>query len=491
MNPLLPIGFVLLLVGCSTVTNPVSGKVERTVMDEPREIAEGQNAHQQVLAEFGAYPDPKAQQYVSELGQRLAAQSHRGNLAWHFTVLDSPEVNAFALPGGYVYVTRGLMAYMDSEAELAAVIGHEIGHVTARHGAQRATREQSAGLGVFAASVLGAMLDSRMPGAGQMMGQVSQGIAAGYIAKYSREQELQADQLGAEYLARINYDPGNMVDVIQTLKSQERFSIDTARAEGRPAPAATNWLSSHPSNEQRLQEITQIAAKYSGDYRDDGKARYNQVLEGLPFGESPAQGLSRGQNFYHGGLGIAITAPRGWKLMNSPEAVMLLNPGGDAGLLMKLVPPDAGDTHAEIIRNLIETGKAPSQAYALSGLPATHFAGSRTNQQGQVQDIEGTVVTGPQNRHYLLVYAARDAQASANARAGLRAAEGSFRAMTAADRAAAKPWVLHIVPAPAGGFRQLATNSALTANAEQQLRLLNGFYSGGEPGTGSPVKTVQ
>lgn len=491
MNRLTYVALSLLLAACSTVTNPVSGKAERTVMDEPREIAEGQNAHQQVLAEFGAYPDPKVQHYVTGLGDRLAAQSHRGNLSWHFTVLDSPEVNAFALPGGYVYVTRGLMAYMDSEADLAAVIGHEIGHVTARHGAQRATREQSAGLGVFAASMLGALLDSRMPGAGQMMGQVSQGIAAGYIAKYSREQELQADQLGAEYLARNNYDPRNMVDVIQTLKSQERFAADTARAEGRPAPAATNWLSSHPSNEQRLQEITQIASKYSGEYRDDGKSRYIQALEGLPFGESPAQGLSRGQTFFHGELGITLTAPQGWKLMNSPEAVMLLNPAGDAGLLMKLVPPDAGDTHAEIIRSLIQTGKGPSQAYALSGLPATHFAGTRTNQQGQAQEIEGTVVTGPQNRHYILVYAAKDAQALANARGSLRAAESSFRPMTSADRAVARPWVLHIVPAPAGGFRQLARNTNLTEYAEQQLRLLNGFYGGGEPAIGSLVKTVQ
>ena len=143
MKYLVLTGFLMLLAGCSTVTNPVSGKAERTVMDESSEIAEGQKAHQQVLAEYGAYPSGAVQSYVNELGQRLAAQSHRGNLAWHFTVLDSPEVNAFALPGGYVYVTRGLMAYMDSEAGLAAVIGHEIGHVTARHGAQRATRAKA------------------------------------------------------------------------------------------------------------------------------------------------------------------------------------------------------------------------------------------------------------------------------------------------------------------------------------------------------------
>ena len=128
---------VLLLAACGTqVVNPVTGRTERTVMDEQAEIAEGAKAHQQVLQEYGAYANPRLQAYVDELGQKLARQSHRSNLTWTFTVLDSPEVNAFALPGGYVYVTRGIMAYLDNEAELAGVMGHEIGHVTARHGAR-------------------------------------------------------------------------------------------------------------------------------------------------------------------------------------------------------------------------------------------------------------------------------------------------------------------------------------------------------------------
>ncbi|CAG1019696.1 partial Beta-barrel assembly-enhancing protease, partial [Burkholderiaceae bacterium] len=196
------------LAACSTVENPVSGKVERTVMDERSEIAAGGEQHQQVLAEYGEVKDARLQAYVNEIGQRLARNSHRAQLDWHFTVVDSPEVNAFALPGGYIYVTRGLMAYMDSEADLAGVIGHEIGHVTARHGAQRATRAQTAGLGVLAATILGAVLEGRgVGGAGDLASQVSQSVAAGYIASYSREQELEADRLGAEYLARVNYNP--------------------------------------------------------------------------------------------------------------------------------------------------------------------------------------------------------------------------------------------------------------------------------------------
>jgi predicted Zn-dependent protease len=146
------------------VVNPVTGKEERTVMDEAAEVAEGRKAHEAVLAEMGVYDNPKVQAYVNQLGQKLARQSHRNQLKWTFTVLDSPDVNAFALPGGYIYVTRGIMAYMDSEADLAGVIGHEIGHVTARHGAQRATRQQHAGLGVLAATVLGAVLEGQRRG---------------------------------------------------------------------------------------------------------------------------------------------------------------------------------------------------------------------------------------------------------------------------------------------------------------------------------------
>ena len=480
-----------LLSACATVTNPVTGEPERTVMDEGQEIAQGQESHQQVMAQYPPYPNDAVQAYVNELGQRLAAQSHRSQLDWHFTVVDSPEVNAFALPGGYIYVTRGLMAYMDSEADLAGVIGHEIGHVTARHSAQRATRQQTAGLGVMAASLLGVLLESRMPGAGRLAGELSQGVAAGYIAHYSREQELQADQLGAEYLARNRYDPKNMVDVIQVLKSQERYAAEAAQAEGRAARPQNNWLSSHPSNDQRLAEIAQIAAQYTDVYGEDRRARYLKAIDGMAFGESSEQGLTRGQNFYHMGLGIALTAPPAWKIANTADAVMLINRSNDAALVMMLAPPDAGTDHEQIIRALFRPTEGRMQRYTLGALPATHFVGALTSAQGQTRGIEATIVSGPDNRHYVLTYAAKDPQILANARTDLRTAEASFRPITAADRAAARPWSLRVTATPAGGLRELAAQSPMTLYAEQQLRLLNGYYGGGEPAPGTPIKVVR
>lgn len=480
-----------LLAACATVTNPVTGQAERTVMDERSEIAEGAKAHTQVLAEYGVYDDPKLQAYVDGIGQRLARQSHRPELKWTFTVLDSPEINAFALPGGYVYVTRGIMSYMESEADLAGVIGHEIGHVTARHGAQRATRQQTAGLGVLAATVLGAVLEgSGVSGAGDLASQVSQGVAAGYIASYSREQELQADQLGAEYLARNRYNPRNMVDVITVLRNQERFAADTARAEGRAAPAGPDWLASHPSNERRLQEIREIAAKYQGSYGDDQRARYLRAIDGLRFGDSAEQGLVRGRDFFHGPLGIAMTVPEGWRIRNAPDAVTMVNAAGDAGLVMKLVPPKAGDDHAQIIRNVFQPTGGRTERRDLNGLQATHVVGTRRTSQG-AQGFLATIVSGPANRNYALLYAAKDSAALQRSAAQLRQAESSFRAMTAADRSRARAWSIDTVAYPRGGFAELARSSPLPGDAQRHLRLLNGFYEGGEPKVGQPVKVVR
>ena len=482
----------VLLAGCATVTNPVTGQRELTVMDERSEIAEGRKAHEEVLQEYGAYANPRVQAYVNELGQRLAKQSHRKNLEWHFTVLDSPEINAFALPGGYVYVTRGLMAYMESEADLAGVIGHEIGHVTARHGAQRATRQQTAGLGVIAATILGAVLEVKgVSGATDIASTMSQGVAAGYIASYSRDQESQADKLGAEYLARINYDPKNMIDVIRVLKSQEQFSADTARAEGRNPPALGGWLASHPSNDKRLQDIAQYAAQYKGKYGDEGRARYLQAINGMTFGESREQGVTRGRNFYHEPLGIALTAPEGWRVQNSGEAVALVNAAGDAGLIMHVVPPKAGNSHEEIIRNVFKLEQGRTERLALGSFPATHFAGVSRNRQGQAQAVEATVATGPANRHFLLFYGAKDAQTLQRARDRIREAEASFRPLTDTDKAAARPWLIKTVPYQKGGFPQLARQSPLPGNPEAQLRLINGVYAGGEPPPGQLIKVVE
>ena len=481
------------LTGCgSTSINPVTGQAERSVMSESSEIAEGKKAHEQVLQEYTALKNPRVQAYVNELGQRLAKQSQRANLQWTFTVLDSPEINAFALPGGYVYVTRGIMVYLESEADLAGVMGHEIGHVTARHGAQRATRQQNAGLGVLAASVLGAVLESKgVSGAGQMAGDLSQTVAAGYIARYGRDQELQADGLGAEYLSRVRFDPRNMVDVINVLKNQERFAADLARAQGRPAPEQNNWLASHPSNDQRLDTITRLAAQYktSTAYLDEGRARYQQILDGLTFGESADQGLTRGQNFYHAGLGFGLTAANGWRIQNQADQITIVSNAGDAALIVKMAPPDAGNSHDEIIRKLIKPSSGKSDRTQINGLAATRFTGTVAGQNGQSQNTELTLITSAQGGVFLFIHAAKDAASLQRNRAQMLETENTFRSLTTADRAAARPWQVRSTTMPRGGFAELARTSPL-ADPQQQLRLINGVYPSGDVKPGAPVRIV-
>ncbi len=485
----------LLAAACGTPTvNPVSGKTERSVMDERTEIAEGKKAHEEVLKEFGGpLANPRLQAYVNDIGQRLAKQSHRANLTWTFTVLDSPDVNAFALPGGYVYITRGIMAYMDSEADLAGVIGHEIGHVTARHGAQRATRQQRAGAGVMAATVLGVLVEAvtGVQGAAQAANQVSSGIAAGNVASYSRDQELQADKLGAEYLSRVGYNPKNMVDVIGVLRDQERFAADNARAAGKQVQEGGNWLASHPTNEQRLSQITTIAAGYKGNFGDDARARYLQAIDGITYGESREQGVVRGQNFFHEPLGLVLTAPAGWRFDNNPDELYIINPQGDAAVVMKLIPPNAGKSHEEILRNGFKATQGRTERNAVGGFEATYFVGQRQAQNNQAQPLEVTLVNGPGKNTYAFLHAGRDAATVQRNRAALREATASFRAFNANDRAAAKPWALRSAAMPAGGFAELARRSPLGAQAERQLRLINGVYGGGNIAAGRPVKVVE
>jgi predicted Zn-dependent protease len=487
--------FVAGLLGCGTqMVNPVTGQQERSVMSEQAEIREGAKAHQEVLKEYPPLKNERLQTYVNDIGQRLAKLSHRGQLQWTFTVLDSPEINAFALPGGYVYITRGIMAYLDSEADLAGVIGHEIGHVTARHGAQRATRQQDAALGALLGGILGAVIDSKGGGGiGQQIGQVSQAAAAGYVARYGREQELQADSLGAEYLSRVNYDPRNMIDVIRVLKDQERFAAEVARVEGRPAPQGGNsWLASHPSNDQRLEAISRIAAQYqvNKNYADEGRLRYLQMINGIPFGETADQGLTRGRQFYHASLNFAMTAPNGWRIINEADQLTFANAAGDAALMIQLAPPNAGRSHDEVIRNAVKPLSGRSERISLNGLPATRFVGV-VQAQGAQRGIELTVATGAGGQHFLMIYAARDAAALQRNRALLRETEASFRAMTAQDSAAARPWVLRTTALPRGGFAELARSAPMATLPEQQLRLMNGVYSSGNVAAGALVKTVQ
>lgn len=425
------------------------------------------------------------QAYVNEVGQRLAKQSHRSNLPWHFTVVDSPEINAFALLGGYVYITRGLMAYLDSEAELAGVLGHEIGHVTARHGAQRQTQGTFAQGAAVLAEILG-QAALGVSGAGDIVGAVGQGL----ILRYGRQDELQADSLGAEYLHRTGYDPKTMIKVIDVLKKQETFAADQARAEGRAAQRMPDWLSTHPSNDERLRDIVDTANRYPPRQAGDpGRERYLRKIDGMVFGDSPEQGVIRGSFFLHEPMGFALTAPAGWKYQNTPAALLAVNPQGDAAVVMRLVT-GAGGSDEEIVRKVLKPQSGRLERTRINGIPATHFSGSGLNQRGQAVPIEATLVDF-NKQEFLLQQLAKDGGALNRSREGMRSVIASFRPIGAEERKLARPYVIRTLAQPqVPSFAALAKDSPLDSNAEQRLRLLNGLYPAGEPAAGRTLKVI-
>ena len=226
-----------------------------------------------------------------------------------------------------------------------------------------------------------------------------------------------------------------------------------------------------------------------GQYDDEGRARYLKVVQGLAYGDSPDQGLVRRRNFYHAGLGIALTAPGDWQIHNGSDQIAVVNPARDAALVLRAVPPQAGKNHADILRTVFQPTQGRSENAQFNGLPATRFVGQRQNAQGEAVALQVTLVSGPADTVYLLQSTGKDGLALQRASTGLREAEASFRALTPQDRAAARPWVLKTVAYPRGGFAELARTSPLSS-ALPQLRLINGYYGSGEPQPGQAVKLV-
>jgi predicted Zn-dependent protease len=245
-----------LLVSSACASNPVTGRREVSFLSEAEEIAIGQRGDAEIRREMGVYQDDELQRYVSGVGQRLAAVSHRPSLPWTFTVVDVPAVNAFALPGGYIYVTRGLLAHLGDESELAGVLGHEIGHVTARHASQQFTRSTGGSIGVLLASIF-------VPGLAPFSDLASAGLGTLFL-KYGRDDELESDRLGVEYAARAGWDP----------ESVPRFLTTLSRLDAMSVRGVPNWLSTHPDPGSRVVKAAPVAASQTDSTRDRNRDEF-------------------------------------------------------------------------------------------------------------------------------------------------------------------------------------------------------------------------
>jgi predicted Zn-dependent protease len=469
---------LFLLADCAQ--NPVTGQQMLAMMSEADEVQAGKRADPEVRSQYGVYDDPALQAYVNEIGQRLAQKSHRPGLAYHFTVVDSPEINAFALPGGYVYITRGILAYLGSEAELAAVLGHEIGHVTARHSVQQYSAAMAANIGLALGSLIVPELRSR--GAQDLLNVLGNAILSGY----SREHELEADRLGAEYLARAGYSPQAMVRVIGVLKNQELFDLAIARQEGREPRAYHGVFATHPDADTRLREVVGEADKYLQTPREDGRAVYLARIDGLLFGDNPRQGTVRGRTFLHEDLGFAVDFPPEWHIRNRPDRVTARSPENDAVLQLQLADGARGSP-AELLRRSVRFDRgAAFETAEINGLPAAIATG-----RSQGRPVRAAAIR-LQQKVFILAGAAKTPAAFDRHLGAINDAIGTFRRLSEAERKRAKPLVVRTITAATDtSFSGLARRSPLGRNAESHLRLMNHAYPEGEPKPGETVKIVE
>jgi predicted Zn-dependent protease len=381
MKTILPVCFTALVavLAGACATNPVTGKRQISFMSEEQEIQTGRELDAEVRRDMGIYQDEQLQKYIEDIGMRLARESQRPNLPWHFTIIDSPAVNAFALPGGYIYITRGILPYLDNEAQLAGVLGHEIGHVAARHSAQAYTRSAATSMGVLIGSIF-------VPGV-RPFGQLAETGMSAVFLKYSRENELQADSLGAGYAAAGGWDPAQVPVFLTTLARID----ETSDRHGTP-----NWLQTHPQPENRVERVQATVQKVrtandAGREWTIDRDTYLSKINGVVFGDNPEEGITRGSEFLHPAMRFAITFPDGWEITNGDDQVIAQEPGNKIFMVLETVrqPKAKGGLPQIAEAHMRDVGyrQTDGSAATINGLDA--FIGTY---QGKASGI-GTVTT--------------------------------------------------------------------------------------------------
>lgn len=372
---------VLLLASAGCAVNPVTGKKQVVLMSEAQEIGMGQQSDPEVIAFFGLYEDPDLQKFITEKGLEMAAVSHRPKLDYHFKVVDSPVINAFAVPGGYVYFTRGIMAHFNNEAEFAGVLGHEIGHITARHSVIQQRNQMLGQLGLIAGVVL-------VPELADFAEPLSQGMQVALLG-FGRDAERQSDELGVEYSSRIGYDASEMAGFFKTLERQG------AQQGGTEVP---EFLSTHPSPEERNITVGQLAEKWKAKLElsnpEINREAYLRRIDGIVLGEDPRQGFLEKNVFYHPVLKIQFPTPEGWNFQNSPQQVQMAPKSGDALMALTMA---GGGTMEEISQKILEQYKlelVDSKKETINGLPAFLMVADQKQEQGTIRLLSALIQFG-------------------------------------------------------------------------------------------------
>lgn len=468
------------LGGCAV--NPATGGLDFILVSPEEENRIGRETHRQVLIEFGGvYYDPALAAYVERVGARIAAVTETPDARYRFTVLDSPSINAFALSGGYVYVTRGLLALIGSEAELASVLSHELAHINARHGAQRLSRIRTR-----------ERLCELFPCTGDtpiLRGLVAIGTTLAFEG-FTQEQELEADEIGLRYLSAAGYRQGAMVSFLEKLAAQVNLDAGVA-GPGDESLAARRYESTHPLPETRIARARALGRGGDTETVDDGKSAYLGMIDGMLYGNRPEYGFVVGSRFAHPIRRVAFTAPEGYPLRADSRRVAAYGPDGAVILFEPSSVVFAGpvedylmtlwakDLPLEDVRRLDINGMNAATGWLRRETP------------NGLTDFRLVALRARTGVIYRLVFLT-PARMTAALSEDMRRATYSFRTLSRAEAASLKPRRIRIAAAARGDtIARLSTQSRLADNAARRLSIMNGIGENTAIEPGSPIKLVR
>lgn len=461
----LAVSLVGIVAACTV--NPATGEKQFTaLLPESQEASLGASEHEKVRATYGEFITGPLADYVNRVGQRVAANTERPDVPFKFFVIDSPIVNAFAIPGGYTYYSRGLLALANDEAELASVMAHEIGHITARHAASRVSQGALAGLG---AAILGAATGS------QAIGQAASVGSDLYIRSYSRSQESQSDELGIRYLSRAGYDPGAMASFLTNLDAQTKLD---ARIAGRQGSEGPSYMSTHPVTTDRIAAARQIATNYpAGQQGSSNRATYLSMVNGITYGDSEAQGFVRGDNFYHPKMGFTFGVPSGFNIQNNPSEIIATNASGSV-IILDTGRDEAGrDPLSYLTQNWMKANPPTgAESITINGMRAATagFAGTANNKPVSIRVVAIEWKPGQFFRFQMAI----PQNAGSSDVESLKRTTYSFRAMTESERSSIRPYKVRTFVAKAGDtVASVSQSMPFSSYKEERFRVLNALTS--------------
>ncbi len=453
--------------------NPVTGKRQMVMMSEAQEIAMGKEADPQIVAFFGLYEDPVLQNFINEKGQEMAAISHRPSLAYEFKIVDSPVINAFAVPGGYVYFTRGIMAHFNNEAEFAGVLGHEIGHITARHSVIQQRNAMLGQIGLIAGIIL-------VPELGQFAEPLSGGMQLAMMS-FGRDDERESDKLGVEYSSKVNYDAEEMAKFFETLERQQAIS------GGGDIP---EFLSTHPSPTARQSKVEKMAKDWKQKLNltdaQVNREAYLKRIEGLILGEDPKQGFFENGIFYHPELKFQYPVPEGWRLQNTPQQVQMAPQSGDALMMLTLAGGTSLEEAANQTLERYNLTMVESSQKNFNGLTSILMVADQVQEQGTIRVLAALIQYGT-NIYSMMGIA--ELSKFPNYRPSFLFTMENFKELTETEKLNRKPEVVRIKTIP----QQMTLQAALQhfnmpSDRFEELAILNGMQLDEQLSRGSLIK---